>query len=220
MNFFKIVFLVLLSLIKVSNQQCLMKGVCEKKSFGIVPCEFNGPPEPLLDNDAKEVMNEICPHLASEDALCCDKDQIFEMKRSFEISGLFLKICPSCFLNYGKVFCHLYCSAKQNTFLKVLNTTKGEDGKNQVDEVTYFVNVGFANDVYYSCQSVTRHGLKIIDVFCKPWSAEKCNYQRMLNYMGADETHFGRHPFQVDFIFVNTMTINEENETFTANVRM
>ncbi|RWS21219.1 Niemann-Pick C1 protein-like protein [Leptotrombidium deliense] len=190
--------------------------MCDKKGFGPVPCAFTGAPDPLTDDEAKAAMKEMCPHLASEAALCCDKDQILEMRSSFEIYGLFLKKCPSCFLNYQKIFCHLYCSPKQNTFAKVLNTTKSEEGKDQIQEIDYFVHNDFVKGIYESCKGVTRFGLKIIDVFCKPWSAEKCNQERMLKYLGADDEHLGHHPFQIDFVFTDKPTYTLGSETFTA----
>lgn len=191
-----------------------MKGICDSGAFGHIPCKSDAAPEAVTDPEALAIFKEACPTLAAKDTLCCDKDQILDMKNTFDLYGLFLKPCPSCFANYMNIFCNMVCSPDQKKFMKVIATEKSDDGQEGVSLVDVFIKDGYGKEIYESCQNVTRFGMKTIDTFCKPWSADKCNYQRMLHYITSDLNHFGHHPYQVDLMFTETDNYNFENEDY------
>lgn len=177
-----------------------MKGLCEKAAFGHIPCVFDGPPSPVTDDSARSVLKEVCPQLGSEEALCCEADQIADLKSHAELFAVFLKACPPCFANYQHLLCQITCSPRQSEFVKLLQKVKNEEGKDQVAEVDVFLHESFAEGFMQSCANITRFGEKIIEVFCKPWSADKCNPSRMLRHLGADHDHHGHSPYQIDYV--------------------
>lgn len=177
-----------------------MKGVCDTAAFGHIPCIYNGDPMPMSDSAARNALKEMCPELSNEKALCCDSEQIIDLKNHAELFGVFLKVCPSCFANYQHLLCQITCSPKQAEFVKVLHHETGEEMKEQVTEVDVFLNQDFADGFYKSCANISRFGEKVIDVFCKPWPSDKCNPMRMLKYFGADFLHQGYSPYQIDYV--------------------
>lgn len=181
-----------------------MKGICGSGAFGHIPCASDSPPEPLTDQLAISTLAQMCPNVAKSSTLCCDKDQVMDMSSMFDLYGLFMKPCPACFANYMNIVCQLVCSPAQATFTKVMAKETNEDGQEAVLLVDYFVNDQYAQQVYNSCQNVTRFGIKAIDNFCKPWSADSCNYKRMWSYVLADLDHGGHNPYQVDIVYSQT----------------
>lgn len=190
----------LIVLIILQSSQCIMKGLCEKAAFGHIPCVFNGPPAIMSDQSARSILKEICPDLASEESLCCDAEQIIDLKNHAELFGLFLKQCPACFANYQHILCHTTCSPKQAEFVKLLRNATNDDGKAQIVEVDVFLAQNFADGFLKSCEKISRFGETVLDVFCKPWSIDKCNSLRMLKYLGSDFDHQGHSPYQIDYV--------------------
>lgn len=192
-----------------------MMGLCEQAAFGHVPCVHSGPPQPMTDDSAKGLLTEMCPHLSSESGLCCSREQIEDLKSHTELFGLFLKTCPSCFANYQKLLCHITCSPNQADFVKILRKQMTDEGdKEQVGEIDVFLDNSFASTFYDSCKNITRFGERVIDVFCKPWGAEKCNPERLLKYLGSDYGHLGHSPYQIDFVLDSSDTHKLYDENF------
>ncbi|XP_015787500.1 NPC intracellular cholesterol transporter 1-related protein 1 [Tetranychus urticae] len=211
---FILIGLVSLRSLPVKSSQCIMMGMCDQAAFGHIPCVHSGPPQALSDEAARSTLKEICPHLAGEASLCCTPEQIEDLKSHTELFGLFLKACPSCFANYQKLLCHLTCSPSQSDFMKILRKQTSEDGKEEVLEVDVFLHSSFATGFYDSCKNITRFNERVIDVFCKPWGADKCTPERLMKYLGSDYGHIGHSPYQIDYVLDTADSHKLYDETF------
>lgn len=91
---------------------------------------INGLPKPLPLEDVP-LLNEVCPHFHTEKGvspnLCCDRNQLTELRQRTEILDNVIGRCPSCYYNFLRVLCEMACSPEQDQFiwpLELINITR------------------------------------------------------------------------------------------------
>lgn len=202
-----------------------MKGQCDVVSnmFGnvTVPCFAPSDPSYMDDQDALEVLKEICPELMTNGhdspLLCCGASHISHMAASFEMPMHFgLAKCPSCAHNFRINFCQLSCSPNQADFIEVSNTTELPDGRHMVTALEYHVSERYANQLYESCANVQGPfpGQYLLSLMCGPWGHEDCNGSRWLEFMGQSVDNGGQMPMEINYHFHNASSfITNDHKT-------
>lgn len=202
----------------VAAEHCVMYGTCGENDFGSeANCIYNGTAKPLDDEEALEILKEICPELSTEPNLCCSADQLVNLKNNMKITEtLGLGRCPSCIVNFRKNFCQFVCSPKQSTFLEITEIGESEDGDEIVESVNYHMSYSYAEGMFASCQDVQglTPGSTVLDLMCGGWGRD-CTPKRWLNFMGSTADDGGFSPFQINYILTSDETVvGESGEIF------
>ncbi|CAG2169883.1 unnamed protein product [Oppiella nova] len=118
----------------------------------------------------------------------------------------FTKRCPSCFVNFAKIFIHMSCSRNHSKFLTVMNTTTAEyyPKKQMLTELSYGMSDNFANGAYNSCVNVQfpSSGTTVMQLLCGSYGADQCSPTRFLESIGKKDIA----PFQIDFHLLDAKT--------------
>jgi len=96
------------------------------------------------------------------------------------------------------------CSPRQAEFIKVVNTSLGEDGvRKQIDKIEYHLDASFPEKLYDSCKGVQglAPGQMLLDLMCGPWGSRECNGKRWLAFSGESVDDNGQSPFAVQHIY-------------------
>lgn len=200
--------------------KCVMQGICAKSGIGGHPilCAQEAEPMKLNDTLAIKIFKEICPHLMKEDedapVVCCTPDVVKSLRTIFRMpSQMGLGECASCMHNFRATFCNLLCSPRQSHHVKILATSKSENGRTQVDEINYYVNEKFVNQAYDSCKGV--QGGSIMRLMCgRQGLRNQCNGKHWADFMGATRKHGGYAPYQINFILSNEEQIEDDGQTY------
>lgn len=196
---------------------CVMYGQCGEGDYGNLNCVYNGKPKVITDPEVVATLKAMCPeYVDGNQALtCCDSQQIESMDANFKLPQRLLGGCPSCFANFKKTFCRLTCAPQQNQYIKVMDTTKNEEGQDMVTELVYFVTNNFANGLFNSCRDVEGiiPGTRVIDMMCGSWGP-KCNGERWLQFMGSIPKNSGFSPFQINYNLTDETEILDNNSTY------
>lgn len=172
-----------------------------------VPCIEPHDPHTMPDEEALEVLKDMCPSLFSgspDPLLCCSPEQVYEMENSFRIPDqLGLSRCPSCQYNFRLLFCEVTCSPHQADFTEVVNTSLTADNRQMSVAVQIHVPESFPNRLHESCSGVQGlvPGQFILDLMCGSWGAAQCNGQRWLQFLGLSIENDGQAPHQMDFVY-------------------
>lgn len=117
--------------------------------------------------------------------------------------------CPSCFVNFAKVFYHMTCNPKHSQFLKVTAKEKSTlfPDREMLSELSYYMTNEFATKAYNSCADVKfpSGGQSIMTIFCG--GITPCNPLAFLTYVG----HKNPSPFQINFhLFNDTQEVDQK----------
>uniref|UniRef100_A0A8C1ZAD7 Niemann-Pick disease, type C1 n=1 Tax=Cyprinus carpio TaxID=7962 RepID=A0A8C1ZAD7_CYPCA len=82
-----------------------------------------------------------------DNRVCCDTQQLKTLKNNIQIPLQFLSRCPACFFNFMTLFCELTCSPRQSDFINSTDFSAFNKSTTNVDSVTYYISLTFANDV-------------------------------------------------------------------------
>lgn len=207
----------------LAEPKCILRNECDVKSNLLgevsVPCVEPHDPHKLDDEDAIFTLKNVCPEFfkdGEEDPdVCCDPDQVYAMEQNFQVPmTLGLGRCPSCSYNWRVNFCELTCSPRQSEFIKVVNSTKLEDGRIRLDAADYHMSSTYSNDLLTSCKGVQglSAGQTLLDVMCGGWGSSKCTAQRWLDFLGTSVENDGQSPFQLHYkIHKNGTSVNEDS---------
>ena len=128
------------------NAKCVMHDTCSTNKKQILSkhenpfdhawlnCESSdGEPRPLATQRSIDDFKRICSPLydrirrehSSDDGdmdddalrLCCSDNQIQILKRDIGMAEALIGACPSCFLNFRTMWCHLTCDPNQSDFI-------------------------------------------------------------------------------------------------------
>ncbi|XP_053252362.1 NPC intracellular cholesterol transporter 1 isoform X1 [Podarcis raffonei] len=191
---------------RVFSDSCIWYGQCEVVSGDKrYSCEYKGPPLPL-PKDGYDLVQELCPGFFYENvSLCCDVQQLQDLKNNLELPLQFLSRCPSCFYNFVNLFCELTCSPHQSEFLNVTKTTSyidpvTKEKKTNVVELEYYIGEKFANDMYNACKDVEApsSNVKALGLLCGK-DVRECNATNWIQYMFSKDN--GQTPFNMIPIF-------------------
>uniref|UniRef100_A0A8C2PQS4 Niemann-Pick disease, type C1 n=1 Tax=Cyprinus carpio TaxID=7962 RepID=A0A8C2PQS4_CYPCA len=78
-----------------------------------------------------------------DNRVCCDTQQLKTLKNNIQIPLQ----CPACFFNFMTLFCELTCSPRQSDFINSTDFSAFNKSTTNVDSVTYYISLTFANDV-------------------------------------------------------------------------
>src|SRR5690242_4305008 len=78
------------------------------------------------------------------------------MSNQLDLPKGFLGRCPSCFLNFARIFCHMTCAKNQADYIKITSSepSKEKPGQKMVDSITYAITEEFAQGMFDSCKDV------------------------------------------------------------------
>jgi hypothetical protein len=92
-------------------------------------CEYDGEPQPLrtprLMDEFKRICSPLYDKLSREQSiendielrLCCSDSQMEVLKRDIMIAEAVVGNCPSCYLNFRMMWCHITCDPSQSDFI-------------------------------------------------------------------------------------------------------
>ncbi|KAM6275301.1 NPC intracellular cholesterol transporter 1 [Spheniscus humboldti] len=201
-----LLFLLLLSPVRVLPQLCVWYGECGVASGDKrYNCAYDGPPI-ALPEDGYDLMQELCPGLFFGNvSACCDVHQLQTLKNNLQLPLQFLSRCPSCFYNLINLFCELTCSPNQSDFLNVTSTIPYYDpilkeNKSSITELQYFIGERFANAMYNACKDVEApsSNVKALGLLCGK-DVKDCNATNWIEYMFSKDN--GQTPFSIIPIF-------------------
>ncbi|XP_054721717.1 NPC intracellular cholesterol transporter 1-like isoform X2 [Uloborus diversus] len=201
----------------VYGSHCVMRGFCGENDFGDATCSYNGTAQAIEDEEALEILQEICPDVLQEsNLLCCSAEQIYKLQQNLEVPAtLGLGRCPSCISNFKKNFCQFACSPRQSDFLKVTSYGHSDDGDLVIEKLTYFMSHRYADGVFTSCKDIQglTPGSTVLDLMCGGWGRD-CTPQRWLNFMGSTPDNDGFSPFEINYHLSNENHLTIDGETF------
>ncbi|XP_013397957.1 Niemann-Pick C1 protein isoform X2 [Lingula anatina] len=177
-----------------SADHCVWYGEKTLDSGKILNPFYNGTAKPLLNESAKAILKELCPHMVTGENIstCCSPDQIYTLQKNMGVPSQLIGRCPSCYSNFRKLYCDFTCSATHSSFLRVDQVIPV---LNLVNQVTYFIDEGFADRMFNSCKDVVMpsNNEKAMSVLC---GNANCNAKKWLNFMGNPINS----PFQIHYI--------------------
>ena len=120
------------------SAKCRWFGVCGvppgAKVHTPVPCTYSGDPVPLTNQTGLGLLDELCYGVfsspsssssspgaqdASSPSLCCDTDQLMELRTQFNVAQSMLRRCPACLANFQRYFCWQTCAPDQAEFMAI-----------------------------------------------------------------------------------------------------
>lgn len=160
-----------------------------------LPCPYDGPALEPEDDEARDLLVDVCGSDFAQGPVCCTSDQVETLRDNFnQVEGL-IAACPACRNNFRSFFCTFTCSPHQSTFLNITSTQKTQDEKVAVKSLDFFVSEQYGTGFFDSCKNVqvgTTNGyaMDLIGGGAK-------DYSSFFKFMG-DEKSIGS-PFQIDF---------------------
>ena len=149
--------------------------------------------------------------LASDPVFCCFDQQVKDIDEQLAMAAGMMGRCPSCFVNFAKIFFHMTCNPNHSDFLEVTGHTKStiDPNKQMLTELNYTMANYFANSVFNSCAEVKfpQGGAKIMPFFCD--GKTLCTAYDFLSYVGRKDPS----PFQINFQLVDNQQKKPMNET-------
>ena len=174
---------------------CVWYGQCVKgvKSKN---CPYNGPAKNVTDPEAKKIIEELCPEFKGGPT-CCDVNQLKSLATNIQVLKQFGGRCPACWDNLRRLYCMSTCSPDQSMFMDS-KTILGFPPVQWIEDVQYFVSAKYKQGLFDSCKNVVFPGNneKILNLICGT-TAEKCNPQLLLHYMGNPSN--GMAPFTMEY---------------------
>ncbi|CAG2106852.1 unnamed protein product [Medioppia subpectinata] len=196
--------LILLPECKSAANNCLFRGKCgecDDCTYGQfpIPCLVDEPPV-HLDEEHADQLKQLAPELFTDadPVFCCDEQQVTDIIAQTGFA-VFTKRCPSCFVNFAKIFVHMSCNPNHSQFLKVTGskTAQSDPNKLMLTQLSYYMSDNYANGAYNSCVNVQfpSAGSTVMQLLCGIYGAADCSPARFLESLGAVHTS----PFEINF---------------------
>lgn len=147
-------------------------------------------------------MVEVCGESwESYDTICCDYDQLLNLKSNLAKARSLIASCPACKENFYQFFCQFTCSPNQSEFVNVTKTDRSSSNKDIVEELDHYVSDDFASIFYDSCKEVkfsasNGYAMDLIGGGAK-------NYREFLKFLGDKKPLLGGSPFQINHKFTS-----------------
>ncbi|KAK9466559.1 sterol-sensing domain of SREBP cleavage-activation-domain-containing protein [Lipomyces arxii] len=206
-----IVLLSVLALTKAAitevHQQgtCALYKNCGKKSFfgASLPCAYNGP-SVVPDADTRATLVDICGTEWAEREVCCDGEQLENLRGNLQRAETLISSCPACQANFVEFFCSFTCSPDQSQFMNVTQLGTATSGNEIVTELDYFVSPEVAISFYNSCKDVKFSATNgyVMDLI----GGGATDYKGFLKFLGDEKPLLGGSPFQINFPWDETPT--------------
>ena len=91
-----------------------------------------------MNNLSSLRLKYYCPHFVEdfgpdedEWLVCCNSDQVNDIKANFDLPIELLGRCPACLYNFRKNFCDLTCRADHSLFINVSHTVETNQKKSE-----------------------------------------------------------------------------------------
>ncbi|KAL5488039.1 NCR1 [Sanghuangporus weigelae] len=195
----------------VDENRCAMRGHCGSKTgWGKqLPCPYDGPPQEVENDDARNLLVEVCGLQFAEGPVCCTQGQMETLRDNFDTVETLVGSCPACRNNFRSFFCSLTCARNQGSFLNITSTQPSYDKRVAVKSIDFFVGEQFADGFYDSCNEVklgsaNSYAMDFIGGGAKDSSA-------FLKYLG-DVKDIGS-PFQINFEYSGPPDFEPYNPT-------
>lgn len=221
---FVIQLLVVLYNVGSVHNQCVMQGVCSESNYGYVPCSSNAKFDPIAFTEGStslELLNQQCPDLSSP--VCCDHNQLIKIRSLVKLISTLLPGCPQCINNIRQLICRFTCATNQQEFVQVLKTTPIKS-RTMVNEVNYFIDDQFAQDLFESCKDLVAFGsVKLGQFICNLYRVHinrglvKCDYRLLFKFFGSSRNAGGYAPFQMNFHFANQTSVEVNGQSFKVD---
>lgn len=176
----------------------MLANKCGKQSlFGSeLPCPSNElAAEP--GQETRDAVVQVCGNLYKQGPLCCDLNQVQDLKRNLKKAENIIASCPACKENFVQFFCAFTCSPDQSLFVNVTATAKSTSGQVVTTELQQYVAPELASAFYDSCKEVqfsatNGRAMDLIGGGAK-------NYSQFLKFLGDKKPLLGGSPFQMNF---------------------
>ena len=170
---------------------CVWYGQCTTGSHA-KNCLYNGPAKNLNDSEGVAILNSLCPELRGQPT-CCTIKQLQALKTNLQTMKQLTSRCPACWNNMRRLYCEMTCDKDQSLYMDP-SLVIGDF----IQEINYYVSPTFKQGLFDSCKDVTFPGNneKVLNLLCGT-SAEKCNPDKLLTYMGSTSNGFA--PFTIHY---------------------
>jgi len=147
------------------------------------------------DKELRDELVELCGPKWAEGPVCCELEQVKELKSQLGTPNTILGSCPACKDNFFNMFCTFTCSPDQSTFVNITKAAEKGD-KLLVTELDQLISDTYGSGFYDSCKEVKFGGAnsKAMDLI----GGGAKNYTEMLKFLG-DKKPFVGSPFQINF---------------------
>ncbi|KAK9454431.1 sterol-sensing domain of SREBP cleavage-activation-domain-containing protein [Dipodascopsis uninucleata] len=177
---------------------CAIYKNCGKKSFfgSQLPCPYNGPAV-TPDATTRSELVEICGADWAQTQVCCDTDQLENLKSNLKKAQNLISSCPACEANFIQFFCSFTCSPNQSQFVNVTALGTSTSKTEIVTELSYYVSPETASKFYDSCKDVKFSATNgyVMDLL----GGGAKNYKEFLKFLGDEKPLLGGSPFQINF---------------------
>ncbi|CAG8778884.1 26779_t:CDS:2, partial [Racocetra persica] len=184
---------------------CVMRGQCgSKQPFGKqLNCPYNKPAEEP-DEDLRLKLVEICGSQFENSLVCCDADQLDDLRESTKQAETLVSACPACWKNFLGFFCTFTCSPNQSTFVNVTSIGNSVTNDEIVSSVDFFVGENYGKGFYDSCKDIKFAATNgyVMDFI----GGGATNYHDMLIYLGMERPMIGS-PFQINFPLTDPLKV-------------
>lgn len=176
---------------------CVWYGQCTPPdSPKAMNCPYNGPAKNVTDQESERILEELCPEFKGG-PVCCDIKQLNAFATNVQVLKQFAGRCPACWDNLRRLYCQSTCSPDQSLFMDAKQII-GFPPYQWIQDVGYYVSWKYKQELFDSCKNVVFPGNneKILNLICGT-TAEECNPQKLLDYMGNPSN--GMAPFTIEY---------------------
>ena len=186
---------------------CAVRGSCKHAGTSRQPCVYNGPPLPVDDSNATEILRNYCPMFyegTDDPNLCCDASQIYALQKNMALPSQLLSRCQACYKNFLELWCAFTCDPSQSLFVDVKAVTPYKEGQRELQSATildaYWTD-SYADGMYESCVGVQfpAANTAAMSLLCGK-SVENCSPQDLFNFLGSKQN--GQSPIQLNSFLV------------------
>lgn len=149
------------------------------------------------DEETRSAIVDICGEMYSNGPLCCNFDQIQDLRTNLKKAENLIASCPACKENFFRFFCAFTCSPDQSLFVNVTEVGKSTSGQSVATELDQFVSSELAGGFYDSCKEVKFSATngKVMDLI----GGGAKDYKQFLKFLGDKKPLLGGSPFQINF---------------------
>ncbi|KAL5252669.1 hypothetical protein ACHWQZ_G015444 [Mnemiopsis leidyi] len=131
--------------------QCILQNSCGSS----LPCAQNTSDPITPDEDHIALLNTACPMYATEESVCCAKDQLQDFIKQLDVVKNIIGGCEACYWDFQAIECAFFCDINQHQFIQITNATlNATDSKTTVFGVRYFITRDAAKRIYNACKNV------------------------------------------------------------------
>lgn len=210
----KLMVIYLVCYVSYVRARCRFRGECAVIGSHAKPCpvdmEAVSHVQGLHGEEAEQAIGILanrCPHMVYDDEgnikpyeeilTCCEPIQVMKLSSDLALGEGVLGRCPTCFRNFVRQICEMYCSPDQSRFVEV-HTEIGPNNIEYVEAVDYRLHEPFMLTAFESCSDVIvpQTGLPAVNMMCG--SAVVCDADAWFKFTG-DTAGNPMAPLQINF---------------------